>query len=358
MPITATRWTTAAAAVTLLAAFAGTAAVASASTPTWKTAATIHGVTFSDVAATGPNDAWAVGYSRLTKVWNPRVRHWDGHGWKAMPLPASVNGVALQNVSASSSKNVWVGGNTLAGTPYLLHWDGKRWQVSAGKGSANFPVVLTLGAKDTWTFTWRAGYAGTSDTRHFNGRSWSAVKMPGVISSVSAVSARDIWAAGSKNVLTNGMPAIMHWDGKAWNFMASPAVANGNTTFTSIFARTRTDVWVVGHSFQPIHPNQDLPLAFHWNGKSWTDLVPPAEAGPLWSVTDDAAGGVWAIGKFNRLYHYAAGKWTYADPPAHPGYYWEIDRLARIPRTALLWGIGSVYDNKSVEDGLIIKYGN
>lgn len=338
-------------ALALLAVSVGTTD-ALGSAPSWKLAATVRDAEFDDVTVTGAKDAWAVGSVPVNSGRVPRVAHWDGRSWKTVVLPAAAKSGNLSSVSASSSTNVWAGGIDVTGRPYFLHWDGRRWQVSVGKGSANGPVVLTLGKSDTWTFTWKNG-TSVSEARHFNGRRWSSINVPGVVSSVSALSGRDIWAAGLKNATTNLAPSILHWNGKAWSQVRSPAVPAFRTDFSGILARKDTDVWMVGQSLAP--PQTSLPLAYHWNGKSWQDLAPPASAGPLYSATDDGAGGIWAIGSQNRLYHYRAGKWTSAQIPSTPGYYSGIDKLARIPSTTSLWGVGWL-TNRTIWNGLVFKY--
>lgn len=354
MSITLTRRTAAVSSLVALALSAGTTDVLG-STPGWKLAATVHGVVFDGIAVTSAKDAWAVGSRRGS--WNPWVSHWNGRTWTAVTLPAAANGAILNSVSASSGTNVWVGGTDLAGSQYILHWDGKHWRVTVTKVSASGPVVLTLGTKDVWTFAWRAGFSSTSDTRHFNGSRWSSVKNPGQVNSVSAVSGGDIWAAGSKNALTGVAPAVLRWDGKVWRLTKAPAVTDSRAEVTSILARKDTDVWVTGHEAPvPSASPQTPPLAFHWNGKSWTDLAPPQSAGWLNSVTDDGAGGVWAIGFQNRLYHYTAGKWTSTGVPITQSSY-GVEQLARTPGTTALWGVGWTEHSGFTGDGLIFRHG-
>ncbi|WP_433227962.1 hypothetical protein [Actinomadura formosensis] len=93
------------------------------------------------------------------------------------------------------------------------------WQVEVEDASVRVdPQVVTIGPDDVWVF----GGRGPADTtrwpvaRHWNGRSWSKVDLPGgrsgAILAAGASSASDVWA------VTSGEPdsAVLHWDGARW----------------------------------------------------------------------------------------------------------------------------------------------
>jgi hypothetical protein len=352
MSFTAVRRTAALGSLVAL-ALPAAATGAFAGTPHWRLVATVHHAGYEQIAVTGANDAWAAGAVSGT-TFMPNMRHWNGHTWGAVILPAAAKGVALYSISASSPKNVWVSGiDPFKGTQYYLNWNGSRWNVQVDKAASSWPVVLTLGPKDVWTFAVLNG-SSTSYTRHLQAGKWATVPNPGQIGAVSAVSGHDIWAVGSQNVPVSG-PAVLRWRGTAWAAVTPPVQADSRTQFSSVLARKADDVWVTGKvdsgTFQPMRP-----LAFHWDGKAWKDLTPPPAAEWLYSVTDDGAGGVWAIGARNQVFHYKAGKWTSGPVPV-VHLYQGIEGLARIPGTTSLWGVGWQTDDKTVHNGLIFRYG-
>jgi hypothetical protein len=113
------------------------------------------------------------------------------------------------------------------------------------------------------------------------GSVWSTVKSPNVttgtfagnvLSSVTAVSDTDVWAAGSVSK-TNGDPAgdrplIEHWNGTAWSVSLT---GTQNARFTSIGADSATDAWAVGD----VESNSTL-MAEHWNGSAWSAVPMPS----------------------------------------------------------------------------------
>src|SRR5258708_39433973 len=77
---------------------------------------------------------------------------------------------------------------------------------------------------------WAVGYGGGGAlAAQWNGNGWNLFTPPtppegGVLASVTAISATDIWAVGSVSVMY-GMPAralIEHYDGTNWSIVPSP----------------------------------------------------------------------------------------------------------------------------------------
>ena len=89
---------------------------------------------FTDIAAIGRSDAWAVGvrYSRTTAPTSAIAAHWSGHRWRLVSLP--VRHFVAETVTASSAANVWIlgfvippaGQEVMAGV--ALHLAGGKWQ--------------------------------------------------------------------------------------------------------------------------------------------------------------------------------------------------------------------------------------
>jgi hypothetical protein len=126
---------------------------------------------------------------------------------------------------------------------------------------------------------WAVGYSGASFPGkvlmlHWNGREWSRVTRPkvltasGELSAITVVSARDAWAVGSTGGGTHQHTLILHWNGRAWKAVTSPApVASGSLSAVTASAKGG---WAVGwHSTGPSVP-QTSPLIFKLTGTKWS----------------------------------------------------------------------------------------
>jgi len=116
----------------------------------------------------------------------------------------------------------------------------------------------------------------------------------------------NIWAVGSH---TEGqvVTAVEHWDGTAWNLVASPNPGAGENALNGVTAVAADDIWAVGY-YQVAKKTSDAAfktMAQHWNGSSWTVVSSPnvgVQSNTLASVDAVATDDVWAVG-----YHYVAG---------------------------------------------------
>jgi hypothetical protein len=102
---------------------------------------------------------------------------------------------------------------------------------------------------------------------HWDGRSWHRVPSPNIpdsarynlagieLTSVSAVSANDVWAVSRI--------ATEHWDGTRWRIVASPRKRrNTIAALSAVAAIVPRDVWAVGEVLYET-------VAAHWNGARW-----------------------------------------------------------------------------------------
>jgi hypothetical protein len=172
----------------------------------WQTVANGCGSTLDGVVEISPRDAWAVGGGASC--------HYDGTSWTNVPI-ASANGldVLLFGVSASASSDVWaVGaevyavGESYAYAPIVEHWNGSGWTVlnpgitgESANLAGRLDGVEALGPNNVWA----VGTDGTYPVvTHWNGTTWTEVPSPrpggGALDAVTAVSAGDLWAVGSR----------------------------------------------------------------------------------------------------------------------------------------------------------------
>ena len=92
---------------------------------------------------------------------------------------------------------------------------------------------------------------------------------------------------------------MLHWNGRAWSRVASPSVLTGTGQLTAITAVSASDAWAVGY-VPAAGSGLGRSLLLHWNGRAWSQAASPAPVagGLLWAVTATAKAG-WAVGYVN-----------------------------------------------------------
>ena len=248
------------------------------------------------VAAIASNDVWAVGaYGVLGISAQQLIEHWDGSSWRRVVSPSL------------AANDVWaVGGYNSGGQALVQHWNGSTWQVvpNPNPGTFNrFFGVAAISSSDVWAVG-QFGSGGLNQTlaEHWNGASWQVIPSPNVpnqhnkLNAVTAVpgSPNNLWAVG-----TAGTSAlILHWSGTQWTIVPSPQVGV-NPTLTSVVAISANDVWAAGYTFSG---SRQVTLTEHWNGSTWSVVPSPnpsATYNYLLGVTALAPNNVWAVGNFN-----------------------------------------------------------
>jgi hypothetical protein len=162
-------------------------------------------------------------------------------------------------------------------------WAVGSWR-RADPNAINFqPIAERWTAGQGWRLVPTAPLAASADAR-FGG--------------VAAVSANDVWAAGSSGLSLAAMHGFFeHWNGTAWQIVARPAAEPAGSRLTAIAKVGANDLWAVGETQSPDTLGH-APLAEHWNGSAWT-VVPIPDLGQgarLFGVGGASAGDVWAVG--------------------------------------------------------------
>jgi hypothetical protein len=211
--------------------------------------------------------------------------------------PAGVSEFAA--VAATSGSDVWAVGNSTSGHGLAEHWNGTSWDLSYSSPAVSSTLygVAAVTAGDVWAV---GGGNYTTLTQHWNGTSWSPVVTPnpgggGTLSGVDAVSANDVWAVGMNyTTVADGsyQPLIEHWDGTSWKVVATPALGV-DAGLVSVSAVSASNVWAVGSK---AGPSSALPLIEHWNGASWSVVSGASSVGWLNGVNGLASNDVWAVG--------------------------------------------------------------
>lgn len=232
----------------------------------------------SGVAATSASNAWAVGVAGTNKS---LAMHWNGHAWTRVPAP----GTGLGNVAASSPRNAWAVGDA-GSRPLIVHWNGHSWKRTAApfpRGST-LHGIATTSAGNAWAVgSYFVGENYRTLTLHWNGHGWKRVTSPSprpgahwgdLLASVAIVSARNVWATGSKTSQFAGEQGsiILHWNGRKWSQASAKAVTAGASGLTGAVATSAANVWTAGCRCAG---GPGGGVIGHWNGHSWAKQRTP-----------------------------------------------------------------------------------
>ncbi len=285
----------------------------------------------------------------------------------------------LHAVAAVSSKDVWAvgcSGGCNGPDSLIVHWNGRKWSRVAspdpGAGFDELTGVSAVSASDVWAVGYACNDANCIGTGnvfstlivHWNGTKWSKVASPdpstvsNTLYGVSAVSAGDVWAAGSEiadasTLLSTTM--VLHWNGKKWSRVHSPTVSGASTTLYGVSAGSATDAWAVGNEcIYPACPDPGITtgtFTMHWNGKKWSrvDSPSPGDANNvLFGVSTLKPDDAWAVGDTINTFpgdtdtlivHWNGTKWSQV-ASADPGS--EFDNLNAVSAVSGkdIWAVG------------------
>jgi hypothetical protein len=186
---------------------------------------------------------------------------------------------------------------------------------------------------------WAVGYAGKSSAPkilmlHWNGKAWSRVASPGVLTragelnAITVVNAKDAWAAGFTGGFTNTTrrTLLLHWNGRAWSEVTRPAPIPG---FLNAVAATASGGWAVGGV--PNGHNWPHPLALRLSGTTWSRVPVPLVL-EVTGVAITGTNAAWAIGATEQQFKFArwnGRKWA-----------WEFS-ITPVQDTYILGGIAA-----------------
>lgn len=220
------------------------------------------------VTATSPKNAWAVGNYYDGTAYQTLIARWNGKAWKTQKSPnpgGSSDENDLLDVAATSPENAWAVGDYYNGTidqRVIERWNGKTWKTqkspnpgASGDGTAFLGVTATS-AKNAWAVGYYAN--GTADQtliEHWNGKTWKTQRSPNpggashdnVLLSVVATSPTNAWAVGFYSTGSAYKAVIEHWNGKTWKTQKAPKTDLDNTLF-AVTATASNNAWAVGFS--------------------------------------------------------------------------------------------------------------
>src|SRR5690349_10837610 len=224
--------------------------IAAAASVTWSTSFSPpprSGFEVAGFAARSAADVWAVGLRPGGRCqYQTLTQHWDGSAWSIIPSPGNtkVNSV-LDGVTVAGTTQAWAVGTV--GCPadqsrtLTERWNGSGWSIVrspnggvTGNHFSTLQAVTAISPSDVWAVGGQAGIRNQSPVtvpliEHWNGTRWSIVPVPtaalGVLESVSATSASDVWAVGAGQQSGQSTVAL-HFNGSSWKLVPVPAPPN------------------------------------------------------------------------------------------------------------------------------------
>lgn len=272
------------------------------------------------VTAISPSDIWTVGFTGTRTL----TEHWNGSSWQVFPSPSTGESDVLEGVQALSTSNVWAVGvansnNGNTSKTLIEHWNGISWTIvsSPNQGDGDdLHAIVALVPNDIWA-------VGDNDTstaliEHWNGSQWSIVHTSSVgmyarLSSVSALAANNIWAVGYTNTTGGYKTLVEHWNGTSWSIVPSPSPGSGSydDMLNTISAISAKNIWAAGMYRDARHVYTTIPYMLHWNGTTWSVIKTPNPGSYLYYLAGLAhipgTDMLWAVGYW-QYHNYATIK--------------------------------------------------
>jgi hypothetical protein len=193
---------------------------------------------------------------------------------------------------------------------------------------------------------WAVGYAGKNPSPrvlmlHWNGSAWSRVTGPSVLTgagqltAITVVNSKDAWAAGfTGNPLKTIHTLLLHWNGRAWSQITSPApVKDGEL---SAVTATAKGGFAAGFYYTGEAATDYWTLSFRLAGSKWSRVAAKTNNAAFDGVATTTAGTTWAtanaVGMITGgLARWTGGKWKWTSFPVQ-GQYHALNGIAAGPR--------------------------
>jgi hypothetical protein len=322
----------------------------------WRPWFTSAAAQLTDITATGPRNAWAVGYTGSSLY----VVHWNGSRWRPESVPGS-RGFVPSGIQATSAVNVWILGDPAAGLGAegeALVWDGSSWH------SIRLPTAtaVVVGGSDVWGLGPGNGCTGgsrpicSSQVWHWSSGTITTYQLAGAAAGITGGGGHawilDQRAIRGGGTFTSSLPAIYEGDGTGLHQIAAPAGRIG--VFPQITASPGGRLWILAPALSRHKPD----AVDSWNGHRWIRHVVPGAAKDLYygssGFTYDDHDGVW-LGPYT---HWTGRRWIRTDPGG-PTTAYELNYVTAVPGSASAWAVAfsGAHVGHRTYAGLITLYG-
>src|SRR5215471_5922495 len=289
-------------------------------------------------------------------------------GWTVVTVPQAGNSTVLYGAFARTGTDVWAVGRQFgpsgqpAPPPVAYHWDGSAWSLTATPAlpaAASLVAVSASSATDAWAVGWTGGYTRIALSEHWNGSAWSRVPGPGSSAKFFALRGVADLSATSAYAIGTDPGVAYHWDGTAWGTVPLP---DRSFVASSITAVSASNIWLVGSGSAGAE-------AMNFNGTTWA-VVPVQQPGgtnsaALNGVTAVAANDIWAVGDVRSssgvavgtlTEHWNGSAWNIVPSPTPAGTFPQLNAVAAR-------GSGDVYavglalpGGSGITQGLILRW--
>jgi hypothetical protein len=235
---------------------------------------------------------------------------------------------------------------TFTPTPTATICGANGWQVvsspNVGNTSALYGVAVA-GADDAWAvgLYYDSANAQQPLIQHWNGSAWNLVATPpletSLLQGVTVIAPDDVWAVGTREGFYATL--IMHWDGTAWSVVPSPSFGSGYNRLFEVEGAAADDVWAVGQA-------SDQLLLLHWNGTAWSRVTLPGAAGQPTPRTAAAAepdgSNIYGTGLYDLTVLAPDDVWAVGTVAVGPNitvtYHWDGQTWTRVPSPSISGG--------------------
>ncbi|MGJ6969111.1 hypothetical protein ACSDR0_45200 [Streptosporangium sp. G11] len=324
-----------------------------------------------DVAAWGPDAAWAIGYSG-TETWNGVLFRVDGARWRVDQKMSErfpgASDTAISGIDADGPDRAWAVGNAYLSDdtdmPYALRWDGHGWRTFAPLGAAKEQELSDVAMDGA-----RAALIGNRSARArdedvhtpllltWDGRRFTErIFRRGQKFEAVAAGGGHTWIVGTRTSgkCADSRPAIWHSASPRGTPVPMPLPDIGTGVLTSVWQNGPSDVWATGERGTGMvcdtGGKPDRPVVMHWDGTSWKEIDLPGRPYTLHSVTAFGPDDVWLAGTDDQaalgrlmLLRYDGQRWTSEYLPLGGAADGDGNEyaLTRVPGTAHLLLVGS-----------------
>jgi hypothetical protein len=274
----------------------------------------VPGLYLATVAASGPDDVWAAGFSAGPttgqQVAHSVIFHFNGDDWEPVAHP-DVDGIA--DVTAPSAHDAWA----LTDDNQVLRWNGLIWSnspLSELPSGAHLNAISATTSGDAWIVGTMPAPSGGSNhqqqrtrtlTVHWNGTSWAVVPSPNPSpdinqgESVVDISPTDAWLVGDTQTASRRATLTMHWDGTIWSVASSPNPGDRRyLDLVNVADDGDGHLWAVGDYRLAHSPTRYRPLFLRLVGNGWRRAPGPANSSTwaLSAISGRSPTELWASG--------------------------------------------------------------